>query len=201
MEEVKETKINQTKKENNVEKAHKFAGKALKAVKVLKILTIVAFALCAVAAAVLITLGATGYLTNVLSDHMEDIKDIKFTLDDDFRFMYNANEVYLTQIVSDGKLDSILMYAGEECIGGLFDLAFTFVILVFFGKLLKEIETSESVFTNNILKYMKVCFIFIAILVTTNSLFAGLITIFSLICFYYIYKHGISLQQESEDTI
>ena len=75
------------------------------------------------------------------------------------------------------------------------------VLLHFVSRVFKEIKESDSPFRKSILKYMRVVFILITLLVLQSGVLNGVMVGFALWCIYSVFGYGCELQQLSDETL
>jgi hypothetical protein len=121
---------------------------------------------------------------------------------------------HLSTDIDTGSLlhirNSVLAYADYrtafsnmmvECLGGILGLALTIAVFHYISKVFKKIVESDTPFTYEIMKNLKVMFILITVICVMNSLVLGLVVGFILMCLYYIFRYGCELQTESDETL
>ncbi len=186
----------------NRQKIKQISGKALKFIKVLKIISIILFVLSLIFSLLIMAGCINDVLLKFLNNHPKILNntDIKFKNDG---LIINITEykIPLKTIVENNKLNELLLDTGLNMLVNSLGILLTFFILNFFKKAIEMINTSDTPFTEEIIKEIKKTFILIFVIVLLKSAIVSIIVGLSLSCVYYIFKYGIELQKESDETL
>ncbi len=182
------------------QKVQKISQGVYKTLKVLKIVFLVVAIVLMALAIVCAILGATGVFERVY-DHYPKLGEIRVAeIFDDYdidKFAgYTVKDVY-----DEGNLDLLsYIFAGLIFAEGVKVLV-GFFILWYFIPTFEILSKSETPFTREISKRLKVTFILITILVLVEGALIGVLVGAILACLYYMYSYGCQLQENEDQTL
>lgn len=186
------------------EKVKKVSKTILTILKVVKILTIIGIVCCSIGMICsFVSIAFLDEMKEWIVLNQDAAQKIQITINSGSNIVQIKENISLYDAYTKGYVSAktFLFFAGE-CFGGLVSTSITLVLSIFISKIFKGIMEKESPFDASLEKDLKVSFIAITILVLFNSDFLiAVIVGLSLLCFYYLYKYGVSLQKESDETL
>lgn len=177
---------------NKMDKVKKSCETAKKVVGVLRGIVIAALILCVVGAVICFAL-------NSKIDQSIIANSDNVTLDSNLSIMGIETNLDAEELVEKGLYG---VYAGACCLLGA--MACLFIVLVFnsINKILVEIIDEGTPFSEEVVKRLKVSFIFMVIMVTFSmGLGYGLFIGMFFWCIYNIFQYGCELQNQADETL
>ena len=105
------------------------------------------------------------------------------------------------EFVNGLKIESASIEAAVNCIVAMAVVALAMVAIIIIRNLFKLIEDSDTPFTAEIAKKIKVTGIVVSVIVLTESVGIAAIVALSFWCFSCIYEYGIELQKHEDETL
>lgn len=164
-------------------------------IKVLKILVVAIFVVFLVAGIVCYNVDNT-FVTDAIRSRMNiNSMDVNIRLESHI----GAFRIDPQAFLEHGGL-AVLIAA--YCIIGAIAVAIVEVILWFMGSIFKEIQESETPFSEAVIKKLKITLIVISLLVFISSgIASGAIAGLASWCIYTIFQYGFVLQKQSDETL
>ncbi|MBR6309009.1 MAG: hypothetical protein IKR39_10440 [Lachnospiraceae bacterium] len=99
------------------------------------------------------------------------------------------------------NIESITLKAGINCIVAMVMVGLAFAAVVIIRNLFKLIAESDTPFTEEIAKKIKITGIVVSVMVLTESLGIAAIVALSFWCFSTIFEYGVELQKLEDETL
>ena len=172
----------------------KAAHNAASILDVIKGILTVAVILCGVMAicCFVIRLAPDGETVNILGK--------TFTVYAPITFLDSA-DVNGFEFVDKLNITSVNVKAGVNCIVAMAMVAVVLAAITIIRNLFKKIKESDTPFTEEIAKQIKITGIVVSILVLTESLGIAAIVALSFWCFACVFEYGVELQKHEDETL
>lgn len=185
-----------TKKESK-EKLVKLSKGISKAMHVIKILLIIAMIVCAVSA-IICLIGYGLKWPERIYELYPNIKDVTIDYGKEFYNITFKEKVLVGDLYEAGILNKVMSGFSLNCVVGIFQCLILFFVLKLLKPLFDSISNSESPYTYDILKKLKISFVLVTIMVFLESAFLALIVAGILGCIYFIYAYGVKMQEDED---
>lgn len=183
----------------DIEKVQKYSSIVLVLIKVFTVFLYIGLAGCIIG---IIGLSICGFLAPSELESNEALRSIVITVNDKVCSIVTVKKQYsLGEIYDAGILNELILLSIGNCVGAIINIVISLVLFNKLKKLFSLLASSERAFDEKILKEMKIALIVLTILIAINNLAVGAIAGLTFACFYYIYRRGIVLQQESDETL
>lgn len=93
------------------------------------------------------------------------------------------------------------LYAGVNCFYAAFLIALTLTAIIILRNAFVAVEKSDTPFTEDILKKIKIAGIIVTVITLTSSIGTAAIVGLTFWCVYCIFDYGTVLQKESDETL
>lgn len=185
-----------TKKESK-EKLVKLSKGISKAMYVIKIIMIVGMIVCAVSA-IICLIGYGLKWPERIYELYPNIKDVTIDYGKEFYNITFKEKVLVGDLYEAGILNKVMLGFSLNCVVGIFQCLILFFVLKLLKPLFDSISNSESPYTYDILKKLKISFVLVTIMVFLESAFLALIVAGILACIYFIYAYGVKMQEDED---
>lgn len=185
-----------TKKESK-EKLVKLSKGISKAMHVIKIIMIVGMIVCAVSA-IICLIGYGLKWPERIYELYPNIKDVTIDYGKEFYNITFKEKVLVGDLYEAGILNKVMLGFSLNCVVGIFQCLILFFVLKLLKPLFDSISNSESPYTYDILKKLKISFVLVTIMVFLESAFLALIVAGILACIYFIYAYGVKMQEDED---
>lgn len=185
-----------TKKESK-EKLVKLSKGISKAMHIIKIIMIVGMIVCAVSA-IICLIGYGLKWPERIYELYPNIKDVTIDYGNKFYNITFKEKVLVGDLYEAGILNKVMLGFSLNCVVGIFQCLILFFVLKLLKPLFDSISNSESPFTYDILRKLKISFVFVTIMVFLESAFLALIVAGILACIYFIYAYGVKMQEDED---
>lgn len=185
-----------TKKESK-EKLVKLSKGISKAMHVIKIIMIVGMIVCAVSA-IICLIGYGLKWPERICELYPNIKDVTIDYGKEFYNITFKEKVLVGDLYEAGILNKVMLGFSLNCVVGIFQCLILFFVLKLLKPLFDSISNSESPYTYDILKKLKISFVLVTIMVFLESAFLALIVAGILACIYFIYAYGVKMQEDED---
>lgn len=185
-----------TKKESK-EKLVKLSKGISKAMHVIKIIMIVGMIICAVSA-IICLIGYGLKWPERIYELYPNIKDVTIDYGNKFYNITFKEKVLVGDLYEAGILNKVMLGFSLNCVVGIFQCLILFFVLKLLKPLFDSISNSESPFTYDILRKLKISFVLVTIMVFLESAFLALIVAGILACIYFIYAYGVKMQEDED---
>ncbi len=105
------------------------------------------------------------------------------------------------EFVNNLNIDSVSVEAAVNCIVAMVMVILALVAIVIIRNLFKLIEESDTPFTSEIAKKIKIAGIVVSIMVLSESVGIAAIVALSFWCFACVFEYGIELQKHEDETL
>ena len=104
-------------------------------------------------------------------------------------------------IVDAFNIKDPFLYAGVNCFFAALLVALTLTAIIFLRNAFIAVETSDTPFTEEVLKKIKIAGIIVTVITCTASIGVAAIVGLTFWCIYCIFDYGTVLQKESDETL
>lgn len=186
----------------NTEKLQNTAKGIASALNVFKIIAIVVASVLLALTIGFFILGVTNAFTKLYQLYASELENIVIKFDkDSFAFINFTQELTLKEIYESGKLEALAFELALKCLVSAFQTVALVVIIFIIKPIFDKLSVSETPFTLEIKKALKISFIVITIFAIMESVFVGLIIGGLLACVYFMFLYGCELQVNEDTTL
>ena len=105
------------------------------------------------------------------------------------------------EFVNKLNIESVNVKAAVNCIVAMCVVGVVLAAIIIIRDLFKKIEESDTPFTEEIAKQIKITGIVVSILVLTESVGIAAIVALSFWCFACVFEYGVELQKHEDETL